>query len=828
MAQNDSTAQQLPSDFFERVEEVVGRKVADSTSEVERLKQIVRDTDIAVFGAIKDLSATVLRDKHDLEKDVSEVEKRVSEVETKTEEELQTLNDISTISNRLIVELGEMNSAIGKKIEDLDEAMSRQLRNIKQDVESIEKQSLDNSSGGGGSNLAMVGGGAAKQPAQKVTITPEAPPASMGKKILQGIPVLVKRALGGVGYIIGGLATELASQYAEATGYEQLAAGFDIAGYGLAGAGFGSLFGPAGTAAGAVGGVGYGLYQKGGQLMGNDLTPAIKELQEQAEQRQQNQKQEEDKPKFDNSIIDQISSILGVTGGGAAAGAGGKTAMDVGRNNNLTGGGGYANIPKSMNERVSIGVKAATEEFIKAGFSPAAAKAAAAGLIGNAIQESGLDPNKHHDNDTGYGLFGHRLDRREALLSHMAGAGKARNDYEEQVRFGAQELVTKADFAQLSRMLKGVTDPRMAADLIAKRYEKPLPSAANYGGRMANAASVFRQADTPDAKNVTASPSGEDLTPKGEAKGASERFEPASNTPLAKIPTGPVQTAGVFPSGNLVGLGKSLQQQGIRVSEHPAFGGVHGVHTKGSAHYSGNAIDVNVGTGVVEANDPVWGKKFDALAEQIRSAGYKVIWRAPGHYNHLHAELGGGGNSVKPEMTPGEAPPSSGPQAAPTESADTIGPIPQLKGGGVMPETPMTPMMGPIGGMDNPAIQSGMLNMIPGAGKLGGLIGMLSSMSGMMGMNMNQGGGLVPQIPSTPQLVMDQTIPTTGTDTQPQINNINMMSGGPPQGDAKPQNTMPMGARPDWLGHLAEGLMGSTYSGMGRVKSFGAGLGKLA
>lgn len=94
--------------------------------------------------------------------------------------------------------------------------------------------------------------------------------------------------------------------------------------------------------------------------------------------------------------------------------------------------------------------------------------------------------------------------------------------------------------------------------------------------------------------------------------------------------------------GDIVSLGKSLQAQGLRVSEHPAFGGVHPVH-HGLGHYQGRAIDVNFGHGVNEASNPAIGSRFDALASALRGKGYKVIWRAPGHYNHMHVESPRGG-----------------------------------------------------------------------------------------------------------------------------------------------------------------------------------------
>jgi hypothetical protein len=89
-------------------------------------------------------------------------------------------------------------------------------------------------------------------------------------------------------------------------------------------------------------------------------------------------------------------------------------------------------------------------------------------------------------------------------------------------------------------------------------------------------------------------------------------------------------------STSLVAYGHQLQRQGFRVSEHPSFGGVHRVH-HGWAHYAGRAIDVNVGRGVVEARSG-YAHSFDQLAADARAAGYTVLWRVPGHYNHIHIQ----------------------------------------------------------------------------------------------------------------------------------------------------------------------------------------------
>lgn len=51
----------------------------------------------------------------------------------------------------------------------------------------------------------------------------------------------------------------------------------------------------------------------------------------------------------------------------------------------------------------------------------------------------------------------------------------------------------------------------------------------------------------------------------------------------------------------------------------------HG-HTRNSKHYAGLAVDLH-------ASD------LDGLARVMRGAGYRVLWRVPGHYSHVHVEV---------------------------------------------------------------------------------------------------------------------------------------------------------------------------------------------
>lgn len=102
--------------------------------------------------------------------------------------------------------------------------------------------------------------------------------------------------------------------------------------------------------------------------------------------------------------------------------------------------------------------------------------------------------------------------------------------------------------------------------------------------------------------------------------------------------------------------GRELQGQGLQVSENPLFGGIKGTHTTDHK----NAIDVNLGTGINEAEDAGAKARFDAIARSYQNRGYRVLWNGriyepggdgPGplipkktgsaseqHTNHMHIE----------------------------------------------------------------------------------------------------------------------------------------------------------------------------------------------
>jgi hypothetical protein len=61
------------------------------------------------------------------------------------------------------------------------------------------------------------------------------------------------------------------------------------------------------------------------------------------------------------------------------------------------------------------------------------------------------------------------------------------------------------------------------------------------------------------------------------------------------------------------------------------------IHSRKSAHYEGLAVDFH-------SSDP------DGLSAAFRRAGYRVLWKVPGHYWHVHVENDRSTGSFAPEI----------------------------------------------------------------------------------------------------------------------------------------------------------------------------------
>lgn len=110
--------------------------------------------------------------------------------------------------------------------------------------------------------------------------------------------------------------------------------------------------------------------------------------------------------------------------------------------------------------------------------------------------------------------------------------------------------------------------------------------------------------------------------------------------------------AGDFPAyagGGLIDAANWWVAKGARGSRHPAFGGaVRSGHSRNSLHYRDQAVDLNYGPGGQNATEMAFFDKWINMFQGL-FPGIRTIWRAPGHYNHLHidtangANMGGGG-----------------------------------------------------------------------------------------------------------------------------------------------------------------------------------------
>jgi hypothetical protein len=92
---------------------------------------------------------------------------------------------------------------------------------------------------------------------------------------------------------------------------------------------------------------------------------------------------------------------------------------------------------------------------------------------------------------------------------------------------------------------------------------------------------------------------------------------------------------------------RRLHDAGARISAHPMFGAGPrpGVHAPNSYHYrntsgtGADAFDANTAAGQ-SAGEQAF---FDRWAPKIAAMGLRVLWRVAGHFDHLHADLGGPG-----------------------------------------------------------------------------------------------------------------------------------------------------------------------------------------
>lgn len=114
---------------------------------------------------------------------------------------------------------------------------------------------------------------------------------------------------------------------------------------------------------------------------------------------------------------------------------------------------------------------------------------AAAGVVGNLVQESGLRTDAIGDNGTSGGLAQWHNERLDALKRFAAARGKKWTDLDTQIEFLAEEMRTS--YADTYAKMQSAELPEIAGQIMMDEYEIPDPASANYAQRQANARAAY-------------------------------------------------------------------------------------------------------------------------------------------------------------------------------------------------------------------------------------------------------------------------------------------------------------------------------------------------
>lgn len=125
------------------------------------------------------------------------------------------------------------------------------------------------------------------------------------------------------------------------------------------------------------------------------------------------------------------------------------------------------------------------QKLMSMGFSASAA----AGVVGNLVQESGLRTDAIGDNGTSGGLAQWHNERLDALKRFAAARGKEWTDLDTQIEFLVEEMRTS--YADTYAKMQNAELPEIAGQIMTDEYEIPDPASANYAQRQANARAAY-------------------------------------------------------------------------------------------------------------------------------------------------------------------------------------------------------------------------------------------------------------------------------------------------------------------------------------------------
>jgi hypothetical protein len=150
--------------------------------------------------------------------------------------------------------------------------------------------------------------------------------------------------------------------------------------------------------------------------------------------------------------------------------------------------GGAADKRTGLGARYAQAMSVAEDQLAKLGVSKEHLRAAAAIMVGNASAESELIPSTVHDQGTGYGIYGARLERRTQMLNWLRGHGYARDSLVGQVRYQAIESAKRGGAAWAA--LKNATAGNLGSG--GRTYEAGFEAPARINNRNAQISTAWR------------------------------------------------------------------------------------------------------------------------------------------------------------------------------------------------------------------------------------------------------------------------------------------------------------------------------------------------
>lgn len=148
----------------------------------------------------------------------------------------------------------------------------------------------------------------------------------------------------------------------------------------------------------------------------------------------------------------------------------------------------YSNYTKSTRIE-DVAVPALGEDYYSYLVNSGEDKKVAAAVLGNAFTESGFNHQAIHDSGTGYGLFGHRLDRRDKLKQYIKNSAKA--EPLAQLDYTMKEL--KKDYPNTYRKMLAAPSVEEATSIFTDEFERPNKAYANKARRIGAAKKLYMQ-----------------------------------------------------------------------------------------------------------------------------------------------------------------------------------------------------------------------------------------------------------------------------------------------------------------------------------------------